>query len=155
MSLLKRGFILCCLVLSPMSIASTPTSAPILIQGAMDIETTTLVNTLKNKSQTTIGAWSFWQGTINDYPIVVSRTEVGIANAAAATTLAIERFKPALIINQGTAGGHDPQLQRGDIVIGNSIWAHINQNLLKKGKVLNQQNGRILVSQCVYVSKVS
>jgi adenosylhomocysteine nucleosidase len=118
MSLLKRGFILCCLILSPMSIAATPTSNPILIQGAMDIETTTLINALKNQSQITVGAWTFWQGTINDYPVVISRTEVGIANAAAATTLAIERFKPALIINQGTSGGHDPKLKRGDIVIG-------------------------------------
>ncbi|WP_232582206.1 hypothetical protein [Photobacterium phosphoreum] len=82
MSLLKRGFILCCLILSPMSIAATPTSNPILIQGAMDIETTTLINALKNQSQITVGAWTFWQGTINDYPVVISRTEVGIANAA-------------------------------------------------------------------------
>lgn len=123
MSLLKYGFLLCCLALSPMSIASsTPASAPILIQGAMDIETTTLVNALENKSQTTVGAWTFWQGTINDYPVVISRTEVGIANAAAATTLAIERFKPGLIINQGTSGGHDPQLRRGDIVIGKTSF---------------------------------
>lgn len=122
MSLLKRGLLLCCIVLSPLSIAGTPTSGPILIQGAMDIETTTLIGALKEKSKVTIGSWSFWQGTINDYPIVVSRTEVGIANAAAATTLAIERFKPALIINQGTAGGHDPQLQRGDIVIGKTSF---------------------------------
>ena len=122
MSLLKRGFILCCLILSPMSIAATPTSNPILIQGAMDIETTTLINALKNQSQITVGAWTFWQGTINDYPVVISRTEVGIANAAAATTLAIERFKPALIINQGTSGGHDPKLKRGDIVIGKTSF---------------------------------
>ncbi|SMY16277.1 5'-methylthioadenosine/S-adenosylhomocysteine nucleosidase [Photobacterium aquimaris] len=122
MSLLKRVFLLCCLFLSSVSIASTPLSAPILIQGAMDIETTTLVNALKNKSQTTVGSWTFWQGTINDYPVIISQTEVGIANAAAATTVAIERFKPALIINQGTSGGHDPQLQRGDIVIGKTSF---------------------------------
>jgi adenosylhomocysteine nucleosidase len=54
--------------------------------------------------------------------VVVSRTEVGIANAAAATALAIERFKPALIMNQGTSGGHDPKLKRGDIVIGKTSF---------------------------------
>lgn len=122
MSLLKRGFILYCLILSPITVAATPSSAPILIQGAMDIETSALINALENTSQTTVGAWTFWQGTINDYPVVVSRTEVGIANAAAATTLAIERFKPTLIINQGTSGGHDPLLQRGDIVIGKTSF---------------------------------
>ena len=35
-----------------------------------------------------------------------------------ATAIAIERFKPAAIINQGTSGGHDKSLNVGDIVLG-------------------------------------
>ncbi|MGL4475923.1 MAG: 5'-methylthioadenosine/S-adenosylhomocysteine nucleosidase [Shewanella sp.] len=91
---------------------------PILIQGAMDIEVDTLIAALDKVTVTTFGSWTFWQGEINQYPVIVSRTEIGLANAAAATTLAIEHFRPKCIINQGTAGGHDPQLFRGDIVIG-------------------------------------
>ena len=136
MSLLKRCLFIFSLIISPVTIAATPTSGPILIQGAMDIETTTLIKALNNKSQTTIGSWTFWQGTINDYPVVISRTEVGIANAAAATTLAIEHFKPALIINQGTAGGHDPKLKRGDIVIGKTSFnmGAYKSDFTEKGK---------------------
>jgi len=93
-------------------------NAPILVQGAMDMETDHLVAALDNKQEVTIGSWTFWQGEINQYPVIVSRTEIGLANASAATTAAIERFKPRLIINQGTSGGHDPKLYRGDIVIG-------------------------------------
>ncbi len=55
---------------------------PILVQGAMDIETSTLVEALDDAKQTTIGSWTFWQGDIDGYPVVVSRTEVGLANAA-------------------------------------------------------------------------
>ena len=102
---------------APFTHASNPASAPILIQGAMDVEVDTMVAALQEKQALTIGAWTFWQGTLAGYPVVISRTEVGLANAAAATTLAIERFKPRLIINQGTSGGHDPALHRGDIVI--------------------------------------
>ena len=47
----------------------------------------------------------FYKGTINDYPVVVSVTEIGMTNAAVATTLGIENFNPIAIINQGTAGG--------------------------------------------------
>ncbi len=94
------------------------TANPILIQGAMDSETDVLISALKSPAQRQIGAWTFWEGTIADYPVVISRTEIGIANAAASTTLAIETFSPKLIINQGTSGGHDPDLKRGDIVIG-------------------------------------
>jgi adenosylhomocysteine nucleosidase len=43
---------------------------------------------------------------------------MGMSNAAAATAIAIERYKPIAIINQGTSGGHDPELKVYDIVLG-------------------------------------
>ncbi|WP_429104224.1 5'-methylthioadenosine/S-adenosylhomocysteine nucleosidase [Aeromonas allosaccharophila] len=117
MNFFKRLMCLIALFCAPFTHASNPASAPILIQGAMDVEVDTMVAALQEKQALTISAWTFWQGTLAGYPVVISRTEVGLANAAAATTLAIERFKPRLIINQGTSGGHDPALHRGDIVI--------------------------------------
>ncbi|PKF49929.1 5'-methylthioadenosine/S-adenosylhomocysteine nucleosidase [Enterovibrio nigricans] len=91
---------------------------PILIQGAMDIETNVLINALDNAKERQRGSWTFWEGDIKGHPVVISRTEIGLANAAASTTLGIELFNPKFIINQGTAGGHDPELYRGDIVVG-------------------------------------
>ncbi|SFG97669.1 adenosylhomocysteine nucleosidase [Desulfotomaculum arcticum] len=93
-------------------------SQPIVIQGAMDIEMQDMVAALKNPKEITYGGWTFWQGTIDKQPVVISRTEVGVTNAAAATLLAIEKFNPKAIINQGTSGGHDPELHRFDIVLG-------------------------------------
>lgn len=60
------------------------------------------------------------RGTVDGYPVIVSRTRMGASQAAAATALAIERYQPAAIINQGTTGGHDPTLRIGDIVLGTS-----------------------------------
>lgn len=37
--------------------------------------------------------------------MIISKTRMGMSNSAAATALAIERYKPIAIINQGTAGG--------------------------------------------------
>ncbi len=91
---------------------------PILVQGAMDMETNVLIEALDNAKEVTRGSWTFWEGEIKGYPVVVSRTEIGLANAAASTTLGIELYNPKAIINQGTSGGHDPDLQRGDIVVG-------------------------------------
>jgi adenosylhomocysteine nucleosidase len=45
---------------------------------------------------------------------------MGPINAAAATALGIERFHPAAVINQGTAGAHNPDLALWDIVVGES-----------------------------------
>jgi adenosylhomocysteine nucleosidase len=49
---------------------------------------------------------------------VISKTLKGTSNAAVATALAAERYHPAAIVNQGTAGGHAPDLHVYDIVLG-------------------------------------
>lgn len=91
---------------------------PILLEGAMNIETEIFVRALKNPTAYRELNYLFVAGTYKNYPVVVVRTEQGLANAAAATALAIKKFNPIAVINQGTAGGHDPALKIGDIVIG-------------------------------------
>lgn len=98
--------------------AATTKQAPVVIQGALDIETDHMISKLKNVKTKTYGGWQFWEGSYQGYPIVISRTLMGMSNAAAATTLAIEHYHPKAIINQGTSGGHDPKLNVFDIVLG-------------------------------------
>ena len=50
--------------------------------------------------------------------MIISKTRMGMSNSAAATAIAIERYKPIAIINQGTSGGHDPKLNVYDIILG-------------------------------------
>src|SRR5262245_14259847 len=90
----------------------------IVVQGALDSELQPLLAALEGKEQIQIAAWTFWRGRIGAKRVVVSRTEVGPINAVVATTLAIVNFKPKLIINQGTAGANDPELNIFDIVVG-------------------------------------
>ena len=91
---------------------------PIVVQGAMPIETERLIAQLENAKTEHVGGWMFWRGTVDGYPVVVSKTLKGVASAAAATAIAIERYHPVAIINQGTAGGHGPALHLYDIVLG-------------------------------------
>jgi adenosylhomocysteine nucleosidase len=86
----------------------------------MRSETEKLSGRLENVVIDRVGAWTFWRGTLDGYPVIVSRTLRGTANAAAATAIAIEHYNPIAIINQGTAGGHEPGLHLYDIVLGNS-----------------------------------
>ncbi|MFW1922433.1 5'-methylthioadenosine/S-adenosylhomocysteine nucleosidase [Acinetobacter geminorum] len=91
---------------------------PIIIQGALPVESEKMASKLENKTIEEIGGWKFWKGTYNGYPMIISKTRMGMSNSAAATALAIERYKPIAIINQGTSGGHDPDLHVYDIVLG-------------------------------------
>jgi adenosylhomocysteine nucleosidase len=103
---------------------------PIVVQGAMDVEVRKLAGALENGREETVSGWTFWSGTIDGYPVVISRTLKGLSNAAAATALVAERYHPIAIINQGTAGGHQPDLHVYDIVLGTDA---INLGSFKTG----------------------
>ena len=64
---------------------------PIVIEGAMNTETETLVRALKNPVAYRDLNYLFVAGTYKGYPIVIVRTEQGMANAAASTALYIRR----------------------------------------------------------------
>jgi adenosylhomocysteine nucleosidase len=99
-------------------VAEAPIRGPVVVQGAMDVEIRRLAGALQNVTEENVGGWTFWRGTIDGYPVVVSKTLKGMSNAAAATALAADRYHPIAIINQGTAGGHVPELHVFDIVVG-------------------------------------
>jgi adenosylhomocysteine nucleosidase len=99
--------------------ARSPEAArPVVVQGAMDVEVRKLAGLVANVTEEKVQGWTFWSGTIDGHPVVISKTLKGMSNAAAATAIAAERYHPVAIINQGTAGGHDPDLHVYDIVLG-------------------------------------
>lgn len=91
---------------------------PVMIEGAMNIEIDNFVRSLKNPVIYRILNYVYVAGTYKNYPVIIARTEQGIANAATVTALGIENFNPVAVINQGTAGGYIPALKVHDIVIG-------------------------------------
>lgn len=91
---------------------------PIMIEGAMNIEVDNLIKSLEKPAVYKFLNYVYVAGTYKNYPVVVARTEQGMANAAAVTAIGIQKFNPIAVINQGTAGGHVPSLHVGSIVIG-------------------------------------
>ena len=85
---------------------------PILIEGAMNTETEVLVRALKNPVTYRELNYLFVAGTYKNYPVVV----------VPSTALAIKKFNPIVVINQGTAGGQDPALKIGDLVIAEKTF---------------------------------
>src|SRR5439155_1700346 len=95
---------------------------------------------LANVSVESLHGWTFWSGTVDGYPVVISKTLKGMANAAAATALAAERYHPVAIINQGTAGGHVPDLHVYDIVLGTQA---VNLGSFKTGYRVRGQGSEV------------
>jgi len=91
---------------------------PIIIQGPMQIEAEKFAQKLEKVKVEKLGTFVFYKGKLNNYPVIVAKTGKGMENTAAATAVAIEKYNPIAIINQGTSGGHDPSLNVFDIVLG-------------------------------------
>lgn len=90
---------------------------PILIEGAMNVEIDNFIKSLEKPVVYKYLKYVYVAGTYKNYPVIIARTEQGVANAAVVTAFGIKSFNPAIVINQGIAGGHIPDLHLGDIVI--------------------------------------
>ncbi len=91
---------------------------PIIIQGAMEMEVEELLKNIKIEKENIIHGFKFYFGKLDNYPIIVSETQIGIINVSMATCIAIQEFNPIAILNQGVAGSHIDYIHRNNIVIG-------------------------------------
>lgn len=91
----------------------------ILIIAAMaDVELNYLKEKLEEIRIEKTNLCTFYIGKMFDKTVILCDAKVGLINAAAATTLAIEKYHPDYIINQGCAGGFGENVHKSDIVIG-------------------------------------
>ena len=67
---------------------------------------------------------TFFKGKINDKNVVLVESGVGKVNAARTTQILIDKFKVEAIINVGSAGCANNELEIGDIVIGKKLVQH-------------------------------
>lgn len=94
------------------------------IIGAMPEEVTGLVNLLTNKKEIKQAGLTFYQGNLNEKPVVIVRSGIGKVNAAMCTQILINCFAANVIINTGVAGGIDPNVKIGDVVISTGAIHH-------------------------------
>ena len=93
----------------------------ILIQCAMEVEAEKIINKLENKTEINIQGYKFYEGNIYDTKIIVSLSKVGLIHTSASLSLAIEKYKPDIILNMGISGATDKKLHTKDIIIAESI----------------------------------
>ena len=110
---------------------------PIIIQGAMEMEIEELLKLINIEKEEIIKGFKFFIGKLNEYPLIISETQVGIINASMSTLIAIQKYNPIAIINQGIAGAHVDYIHRNDIVVGEKC---VNINAFVTG-VRNKDEG--------------
>lgn len=101
----------------------------ILIQSAMQAEIELLIRETRAVLDKSVAGYDFYKSFWNGCPVIISKTNLGMSNAAAATVIGINEYNPGVIINQGTAGAHSKKVHTGDIIIGKSA---VNINSYEK-----------------------
>ena len=73
---------------------------------------------------TRIGGFDFDQGRLDERPVVLAEAGIGKVNTATVATLLAARFEVGALVFSGVAGGLDPELAIGDVVIAERAIQH-------------------------------
>ncbi|MGK7377837.1 5'-methylthioadenosine/S-adenosylhomocysteine nucleosidase [Planococcus sp. 1R117A] len=92
--------------------------------GAMEEEVELLRGSLENARVEEIANCEFTSGTYKGQEVVLLKSGIGKVNAAMSTTLLLQQYKPDMVINTGSAGGFDQELEVGAIVISDEVRHH-------------------------------
>jgi len=96
----------------------------IAIIGAMEEEITLLQAQLEDSSSLSVSHLDVFIGRLDKHEILLVQSGIGKVASALAASLLIHQFSPDLVINTGSAGGFDPELDIGDIVIADALIYH-------------------------------
>lgn len=96
----------------------------IAVIGAMEQEVELLRNEIENANTKIIANSEFTVGTYNNHEVILLKSGIGKVNAAMTTTILLSEYKPDFVINTGSAGGYDPTLEVGAIVISDEVRHH-------------------------------
>lgn len=96
----------------------------IAVIGAMEEEVELLRAAISNPTTTVIANSEYTEGTYEGKEIVLLKSGIGKVNAGMSTTILLHEFKPDVVINTGSAGGYDENLEVGAIVISDEVRHH-------------------------------
>ena len=91
---------------------------------AIPEELTNLANALENRETRPLAHAEFQRGSLDGHDVVLVGAGIGKVNAALTTTLLAEHFGCESVLFSGVAGGLDPSLHIGDVVIADRVVQH-------------------------------
>jgi adenosylhomocysteine nucleosidase len=109
---------------------------------AIPEELTHLRVLLNDSSTTVLATVQFDEGTLDGHRVVLAGAGMGKVNAAVVTTLLADRFGCRAIVLSGVAGGLDPALHIGDVVIADRIVQH-DAGRMENDALLRFQAGHV------------
>ena len=88
------------------------------------------------------GERTFYKGSHDKHELILVQSGLGKVNAAVVSTLLIEKFECELLLFSGVAGGIDPGIEIGEVIIGESLIQY-DYGTLKNRELLPFRPGSI------------
>ncbi|MBD2701996.1 5'-methylthioadenosine/adenosylhomocysteine nucleosidase [Spirosoma sp. BT702] len=111
--------------------------------GAFGAEVALVKESLKKPKAVMVDGVTFTCGRLGKQRVVLAETGIGKVNAAMTTTLLLSRFRPQKVLFTGIAGGTNPDLQPGDIVIARQTAHHDYGSITDKNTPTRQTRNAI------------
>ena len=96
----------------------------IAVIGAMEEEVELLREEISSGQVTVVAGCELIEGQIGEHTVILVKSGIGKVNAAMATTLVLNNFKPDVVLNTGSAGGFLESLEVGTVVISDEVRHH-------------------------------
>ena len=123
-------YLILLLFTTQISFAQRYKSQPVTgLLGAFGAEVALVKQSLSKPKTVVVDGIPFTTGRIGKQRVVVAETGIGKVNAAMTTALMLDHFRPRRILFTGIAGGTNPDLQPGDIVIASRTIHHDYQSI--------------------------
>ncbi|ESQ79616.1 5'-methylthioadenosine/S-adenosylhomocysteine nucleosidase [Asticcacaulis sp. YBE204] len=101
----------------------------IAVMSAFEPEWQALIGRLGDAKTHKINGMSYVTGTLEGKPVVLAMSGMSMVNAAMTTQILIDRFHVEHIVFSGIAGGIDPTLKIGDVVVP-TRWAQSLETIM-------------------------
>ncbi|HET6469469.1 MAG TPA: 5'-methylthioadenosine/adenosylhomocysteine nucleosidase [Geminicoccaceae bacterium] len=101
-----------------------------------------LRDALAGDEQTVAAGLRFDRGRLDGHEVVLVGAGIGKVNTAMTATVLAERFAVRMIVFSGVAGGLDPALRIGDVVIADRT-VHHDAGVIEDGRLVAYQAGHV------------
>ena len=109
----------------------------IALIGAMPEEVAIIKEKIENLKERKIAHVTFYEGIYEQRSIVLMLSLPGKVNAAIATTLLLDHYKPEYVINIGTCGALQGSMEIGDMIVATEV-RHFDVDATEFGYELGQ-----------------
>lgn len=96
----------------------------IAIMGAMEEEILPLLEYFTGIKKINYASNTYYEAKYKDIDIVVAYSKIGKVFSTLTATIMIEKFKCNILLFSGVAGGINPKLQIGDLIVANKLTQH-------------------------------